>query len=152
MPYYLFKIKMPKSSEVQRNYLKATDPLVKTAIAQPLSFRGKDKLTQIQREAIDSGILEVLDIIDELEKSTNDLTSEEKKLSIIIASTLVETGGKETPVVWPLFKKKDPQRAEELFPIIRKLEKLMTELFKRNINMNEYSVLADNFDKNKQKQ
>jgi len=140
LPYYLFKIKMPKSSEVQRNYLKATDPLVKTAIAQPLSFRGKDKLTQIQREAIDSGILEVLDIIDELEKSTNDLTSEEKKLSIIIASTLVETGGKET------------QRAEELFPIIRKLEKLMTELFKRNINMNEYSVLADNFDKNKQKQ
>lgn len=143
---------MSKSTEVQRNYLKATDPLVKAAIAQPLSFRGKNKLTQIQREAIDSGILEVLEIITKLKKLTNNLTSEEKKLSIIIASTLIETGGKETPVVWPLFKEKDPQRAEELFPIIRKLTVLMTKLVKKNINMDEYSVLADNFDKNNQKQ
>ena len=140
---------MPKSSEVQRNYLKATDPLVKTAIAQPLSFRGKDKLTQIQREAIDSGILEVLDIIDELEKSTNDLTSEEKKLSIDIASTLVETG--ETPVSWLTLKETNPQRAEKLFPIIRKIKDLMTKLVKINIDMNEYSIMDKQFYKNSRK-
>jgi leucyl aminopeptidase (aminopeptidase T) len=140
---------MPKSTEVQRNYLRATDPLVKAAIMQPLSFRGKDKLTQIQREAIDSGILEVLNIIDELKKSTNDLTSEEKKLSIDIASTLVETG--ETPVTWLILKETNPQRAEKLFPIIRKIKDLMTDLIKINIDMNEYSIMDKQFYKNSRK-
>lgn len=139
---------MPKSTEVQRNYLKATDPQVKSAIEQPFSFQNKDQLSQIQKEAVESGIQEVLIIIGKIQNSIINLNSEEKNLSLDVAATLVESQGKDFPIAWQIFFKDNPERAEELYPIIEKLRDLIAQLVKKNIDIKEYVALIEKLAKN----
>jgi hypothetical protein len=139
---------MPKSTEVQRNYLKVTDPLVKLAIQQPISFNNQDQLSEIQKEAVESGKQDVLIIIGKIQNSIIHLNSEENNLCLDVAATLVESQGKDFPPAWQIFFKNNPERAEELYPIIEKLRDLISQLVKKNIDIHEYVALINNIYQN----
>jgi len=139
---------MPKSTEVQRNYLKATDPQVKSAIEKPFSFINNGQLSQIQLEAVEFGIQDVLIIIGKIQNSIINLNSEENNLCLDVAATLIESNGRDFPLAWQIFFKDNPERAEELYPIIEKIRDLMIQLVKLNIDMKEYVALINDIDKN----
>lgn len=139
---------MPKSTEVQRNYLKATDPQVKSAIEKPFSFINNGQLSQIQLEAVESGKKDVFILVSKIQDLIINLNSEENNLCLDVAATLIESNGRDFPLDWQIFFKENPERAEELYPIIEKLRDLMAQLVKMKISMKEYVAIIDDIAKN----
>ncbi len=140
---------MPKSTEVQRHYLKITDQLVKSAIAHPRSFKKINQLNPIQIEAIESGIQDVLTIIVKIQNLTVNLNSEEKNLCLDVVTTLIENKNSDFPLAWQVFFGENPERGEELYSIIEEMRDLMMQLVENHIDINEYAALINDIAKSR---
>jgi hypothetical protein len=139
---------MPKDNEVtptevQINYLKATDPLVRAAVKHPSGVENEKQFSKVQIEAINSAQSEVVVVINKIQRLTESLNEEEANLCLVLAATRVETADEEVNGIWEAFSQKEPQQAKKLFPIINQLKVLLAELKQREVDLEEYFTMAD---------
>jgi len=134
------------STETQRNYLQKTDPLVRKAISTPKTFSNtieksneKPNITQVQAEAIVSGIKKVADEIGECIAITAEATEEEQKLVHKMTMTLWETKGQKVPLDWLFLFQENPQRAAELFTMAKDRIVTIGDWLLNGINILEYT-------------
>jgi hypothetical protein len=90
-------------------------------------------------------------IIAKIQDLTINLNKEENNLCVVVASSLVESQGKDFPLAWQIFFKNYPKRAEELYPIIEKLRDLIAQLVEKNIAITEYVTLINRLAENNKK-
>jgi len=135
------------STETQRNYLQKTDPLVRKAISTPKTFSNaieksneKPNITQVQAEAIVSGMKKVADGIGECVAITADATEEEQELVHKMTMTLWETKGQKVPLDWFFLFQENPQRAVELFTMATERINIVADWLLNDINVLEYTA------------
>ena len=128
-------------TEVQINYLKFADPLVRSAINHPLSFRTSQELSQKQIIAIQSGVDDIYEIFNKVLERTIGLVEQERSLVIAQALVFVDSQGKKNVNDWVILKRDNLIRAEELFPLINELIKVFQDLQSQGVSIREYARL-----------